>query len=92
MLTTRDRPTNFPSKVSTLTDHKTDVIIACFGFGESFAGEAGLADFKNDLNALIAAYSGKTYNGESQGSPRLGFSSWLRGFGEAHARTGKKER
>ena len=28
MLTSRDRPTNFPSEASTLTAHKTDVIIA----------------------------------------------------------------
>ena len=42
MLTLRDRPTNFPTEESTLTDHQTDVIIACFGLGESFNGEAGL--------------------------------------------------
>ncbi|MEN8872251.1 MAG: SGNH/GDSL hydrolase family protein [Akkermansiaceae bacterium] len=66
MLTARDRPTNFPSEASTLTDHKTDVIIACFGFGESFAGEAGLTDFKNDLKDFITSHSGKTYNGTSK--------------------------
>ena len=33
VLTARDRPTNFPSEESTLTNHKTDLIIACFGMG-----------------------------------------------------------
>ena len=33
VLTVRDRPTNFPSEESTLTNHKTDLIIACFGMG-----------------------------------------------------------
>lgn len=66
MLTARDRPTNFPSEASTLADHKTDVIIACFGFGESFSGESGLADFKNDLKDFISSHSGKKYNGESE--------------------------
>ena len=39
MLTARDRPTNFPAEQSTLAAHKTDVIIACFGMGESFGLE-----------------------------------------------------
>ena len=65
-LTVRDRPTNFPTEESTLTAHKTDVIMACFGMGESFAGEEGLVDFKNDMAAFINAHIGKTYNGESE--------------------------
>lgn len=66
MLAARDRPTNFPSEESTLRDHRTDVIVACFGMGESFAGEAGLADFKRDLQELIDSHAGKKYNGESE--------------------------
>ncbi|MEP3478194.1 MAG: SGNH/GDSL hydrolase family protein [Fuerstiella sp.] len=65
MLAARDRPTGFASEESTLRAHKTDVIIACFGLGESFAGEEGLAEFKNQLNTLITSYSGKTYNGKT---------------------------
>ena len=65
MLNARDRPTNFPSEASTLTDHQTDVIIACFGMGESFAGESGLDDYRRSLKAFIAAHKGKKYNGES---------------------------
>ncbi len=66
MLTARDRPTGFPTEASTLTAHKTDVIIACFGMGESFDGENGLADFKDNLTALIDTHAGKKYNGESE--------------------------
>lgn len=65
MLTARDRPTNFPTEESTLTAHRTDVIIACFGMGESFAGEAGLGAFKDDLRDFIARHRGKKYNGRS---------------------------
>jgi hypothetical protein len=66
MLTARDRPTNFPTEESTLRAHQTDVIVACFGMGESFAGDEGLADFRRDVNALIDAHAGKIYNGESE--------------------------
>ena len=66
MLAARDRPTGFPSEESTLTAHKTDVIIACFGMGESFAGEKGLEQFKGQLRALIASHAGKQYNGKSE--------------------------
>ena len=67
MLTARDRPTNFPTEASTLAAHKTDVIIACFGMGESFAGESALVEFKNNLAAFIASHRGKKYNGKSEG-------------------------
>ncbi len=66
MLTARDRPTNFPTEESTLTAHGTDVIIACFGMGESFAGEDGVKGFQEDLNDFIASHQGKKYNGESE--------------------------
>lgn len=65
MLTLRDRPTNFPTEESTLTEHQTDVIIACFGLGESFNGEEGLEDFKQNLADFIAAHRGKKYNGKT---------------------------
>ncbi|YCM46545.1 SGNH/GDSL hydrolase family protein [Verrucomicrobiaceae bacterium 227] len=65
ILTARDRPTGFPTEEATLTDHRTDVIIACFGMGESFDGQSGLSGFSTDLKAFIATHSGKTYNGKS---------------------------
>ena len=66
MLTARDRPTNFATEESTLTAHKTDVIIACFGMGESFAGESGVERFKQDLQNFIASPKGKKYNGKTE--------------------------
>ncbi len=65
MLTARDRPTNFPTEESTLREHQTDVIVACFGMGESFVGEEGLADFESDVDAFIDSHAGKKYNGKS---------------------------
>ena len=62
-LTVRNRPTNFPTEESTLDEHETDVIIACFGMGESFAGDAGIEDFKEDLLAFVESHKGKQYNG-----------------------------
>ena len=66
MLTIRERPTNFPSETSTLTEHKTDLIIACFGMGESFDGPEGIPEFEKNLKAFIASHKGKKYNGQSE--------------------------
>lgn len=66
MLTARDRPTNFPTEETTLRDHQTDVIVACFGMGESFAGERGIEKFKADLEAWIESHRGKKYNGKTE--------------------------
>ncbi|MCP4784649.1 MAG: SGNH/GDSL hydrolase family protein [Fuerstiella sp.] len=65
MLTARDRPTGFPTEESMLTEHKTDVIIACFGMGESFAGEEGLKDFGRHVKAFLTSHAGRKYNGKS---------------------------
>ncbi len=64
-LAVRDRPTNFPTEESTLDDHATDVIMACFGMGESFAGDAGIEDFRKDLGSFIESHEGKQYNGHA---------------------------
>lgn len=66
MLTARDRPTNFPTEEATLTAHKTDVIIACFGLGESFAGQQKIGEFQTNLKAFIASHAGKKYNDKSE--------------------------
>ena len=66
MLSARDRPTGFPSEESTLSAHKTDVIIACFGMGESFAGEKGIDEFKGQVQAFIKSHEGKKYDGTSE--------------------------
>jgi hypothetical protein len=48
---------------------KADVIFAFFGYNESFAGEAGLPKFKDDLAAFIKHTLAQKYNGKS--APRL---------------------
>ncbi|WP_341837901.1 PVC-type heme-binding CxxCH protein [Chitinophaga pollutisoli] len=52
-----------------LTRLKTDVIISFFGFNESFSGEAGLANFKAELNAFVKWTLKQRYNGVS--APQL---------------------
>lgn len=64
-LAARDRPTGFPTEEATLRAHKTDVIIACFGMGESFNGQPGLAEFERQLLTFIETHAGKSYNGHS---------------------------
>jgi len=48
---------------------KADVILAFFGYNESYAGEAGLPKFKDDLAAFIKHTYAMKYNGHS--APRL---------------------
>lgn len=68
-LTLRPRSLNFQDHGHTLQDHQPDVVIAAFGFNESFAGEAGLAKFEQDLRAFVQETTTTKYNGESP--PRL---------------------
>src|SRR5262245_19355612 len=44
-ITLRPRSANFADHGHTLADHKPDVLVAFFGFNESFAGPAGLPKF-----------------------------------------------
>ncbi len=68
-LTLRPRSAGFQDHGHTLKDHKPDVILAFFGFNESFAGPPGLDKFKNDLNAFIDETTKTAYNGKEP--PRL---------------------
>ena len=68
-LTIRLRSANFGSPDQWLAKNQTDVVFAFFGYNESFAGEAGLPKFKNDLETFIKATLGQKYNGKS--APRL---------------------
>src|SRR5262249_52738142 len=52
-----------------LADERADVILAAFGFNESFAGESGLADFRKALTAYVAELKSKAFNGRS--APRI---------------------
>ncbi len=63
-LTMRLRSKDFQDHGHNLTDHKPDVILAFFGFNESFGGEAGLAKFRGDLENFIKETTSAKYNGE----------------------------
>lgn len=52
-----------------LTNTKADVIFAFFGYSESFAGEAGVAKFQNDVADFIKHTQSQKYNGK--GAPKL---------------------
>jgi putative heme-binding domain-containing protein len=52
-LTIRLRSQGFRDHGSNLADHAPDVLVAMFGFNESFAGPAGLPKFEKDLAAFI---------------------------------------
>lgn len=56
-----------------LTRLKTDIIIAFFGFSESFNGPEGVATFKAELEAFIKHTQAQKYNGES--APQLALVS-----------------
>jgi mono/diheme cytochrome c family protein/glucose/arabinose dehydrogenase len=56
-----------------ITRHKADIIIAFFGFNESFQGKAGLNNYKAELDAFIKHTLQQQYNGVS--SPQLAIVS-----------------
>jgi putative heme-binding domain-containing protein len=51
------------------TNTKADVVFACFGYNESFAGAEGLDKFKKDLDGFIKNALAHKYNGKS--APRF---------------------
>ena len=63
------RSENFGSRDEWLTKVKADVILAFYGFNESFKGEAGLVKFKQDLDKFLKETKAKNYSGK--GAPRL---------------------
>jgi hypothetical protein len=65
----RNRSDNFGSNDEWLKKVQADVVLAFFGFNESFAGDAGLPKFKSDLTTFIKETRGKNYSGK--GAPRL---------------------
>jgi hypothetical protein len=52
-----------------LTRHKADIIIAFFGYNESFQGTAGLENFKAELDSFVRYTLNQKYNGVS--APQL---------------------
>src|SRR4051794_33536804 len=53
-ITVQPRPENYGDMHQHLTEAKADVIIAGYGFNESFRGKEGLPDFENNLRIFIA--------------------------------------
>ncbi|MEO6807960.1 MAG: PVC-type heme-binding CxxCH protein [Isosphaeraceae bacterium] len=68
-LTLRPRSKDFDDHGHRLQDEKPDVLIAAFGFNESFAGKAGLDKFKADLDQFIKESTTTKYNGDH--APKL---------------------
>lgn len=56
-----------------ITKHKADIIIAFFGFDESFQGKAGLENYKAELDSFIKHTLKQRYNGVS--APQLAIVS-----------------
>jgi putative heme-binding domain-containing protein len=63
------RPANFADLEQHLTHEKIDVILAAYGFNESFAGDAGIEAFRGKLTEFVAKLKAKSYNGRS--APRV---------------------
>ena len=68
-LTVRLRSKDFGSPQHHLTKNKADVVFLMFGYNESFAGEAGLEEFKKQLDAEVKSHLAANYNGKS--APRI---------------------
>lgn len=59
------RPANFASTIQHLTREKADVIIAAYGFNESFAGSGGIDEFRAKLAEFLADLKTSAFNGHS---------------------------
>ncbi|MFD3002456.1 PVC-type heme-binding CxxCH protein [Pontibacter toksunensis] len=56
---------HFPTPDEWLTQLEADIIIAFFGYNESFEGQEGLENYKAELDAFIKHTLSQNYNGES---------------------------
>lgn len=63
------RPANFADLEQHLTYEKIDVVIAAFGFNESFQGKPGLDQFKKQLSSFTRDIKSKAFNGTT--APQL---------------------
>ena len=63
----------FDSPDQLLTSHKADIMIAFYGFNESFQGEEGLNNYKLELDSFIKYTLKQKYNGVS--APQLAIVS-----------------
>lgn len=65
----RIRSKNFGSPDEHLSHSKASVVLYFFGFNESFDGEAGLPEFRQQMHALVEHTLAQDYSGE--GAPRI---------------------
>ena len=65
-ITKRPRSKGFMSTENYLTHSKADVIFVFFGYNESFAGDEGLKQFKQDLGDMVDKYRALKPNGKSE--------------------------
>ncbi len=65
----RPRQNKFEDHGHRLEDHQPQVIMAAFGFNESFGGEKGLAKFEKELADFIKTTTTTSYDGKA--APRL---------------------
>ncbi len=68
-LTRRMRSKDFDDHGHQLYDERPDVVVAAYGFNESFAGPEGLDKFKQDLEKFIKTTTTTKYNSKS--APKL---------------------
>lgn len=68
----RLRSLNFDDHGHTLREHDPDVILAFFGFNESFAGEKGLPEFKKELAEFLNDLKALKYETTTIGGSRDG--------------------
>ena len=59
------RPDNFADTEQHLLHERADVVVAMFGFNESFAGEAGLGAFEERLREWLKTLRTKSFNGRT---------------------------
>lgn len=64
-ITVQPRPENYGDMHQHLAEAKADVIIAGYGFNESFRGKDGLPDFESNLRIFLAGLKTHRYNGKS---------------------------
>lgn len=57
------RPDNFADTQQHLLHERADIILAAFGFNESFAGPEGLPQFLGQLNAYVLDLKSNSFNG-----------------------------
>ena len=57
------RPDNFADLEQHLVRFEADVILAAYGFNESFAGPEGVPDFRRRLASFLRGLAGKAFNG-----------------------------